>query len=416
MAPKKATPMEELPSASSSSEEEEMTSEEEEEKEEEEEESSSEEEEEEVKTQKPSLPRPQTQTQTPKPEPEKLDSVKSQAGSESEGESDSGSDSDESESGSEPEITVKPIASKPMAAEGTTPVKNTKTSASKPMAAEETTPLKTTMPRYKPSEKRVSETDRSVFSPTDAKRAKKDGETGENLEDMKKQLKGKWSEDDEIALLEGILEYTEKKGIDPHKDLSKEMDSFHKFIKERLHFNVNTTQLKDKIWRTKKKFNIDVSEKKGKDVTFSKPHDQKLSDLTKKLWGNGIIGEGRAASSMKSNGKVEKSKNNINQRRSSKTLAAVKPELGINTGNEEADKSGKAKIEVSQTLGLKSFGEMADHVLREGLDVMDQEKRAEMEIKWKELHVEEMELFLKRIELLKEQTELNLAYYKRQRN
>ncbi|KAJ8752358.1 hypothetical protein K2173_003994 [Erythroxylum novogranatense] len=392
MAPKRRTPMEEPQFASSSSEEDiaasgedEEEKEGEEEEDEEEEEDHSSDQEDEAQGMPSKLSSPPFHTQTSK----KPDSTTQQPDSDSEFETDS-------ESESESELQVKNGISKPV--------------ASKPM--EKAPPPKATKPRSETlksavGEKRVSEADRTPTE--DSKRAKvKDSEAGgKKSEDAKKQLFQRvWSEDDEIAVLKGIIEFNETKGIDPAKD----MNLFYDFIKKSLHFDVTLAQLKDKVWRLKKKFGHHVVKgKKGEDKIFAKPHDQKAFKLWKQIWGSEKSGGvGVQSSDAKPNGKAKQGR---------KSLAELKAELGLNSGKEE-EKTEKAEVDVGRTASMLKkivdFGRIADYVMTKGLDLPDEPKKAEMEEKWKKLHVEEVELFLKKTELIIEQTKLMLEAYKAQ--
>ncbi|KAF2299853.1 hypothetical protein GH714_004831 [Hevea brasiliensis] len=254
---------------------------------------------------------------------------------------------------------------------------------------EETHP-KTTKPRTKPSAsspattksaaavKRASETDRD---PKDSKRGKnKDLESDgvvEKSEDTKKQLFQRlWSEDDEIAVLKGIIDFTEKKGVDPAKDMS----SFYDFIKKSLHFDVSLSQLKDKVWRLKKKFENHI-------------------------WGSEATSGGGVDLGVKSNGKAKGAINSLR----GKSLAALKAELGVDV-EKETEKVDKMEVELDRHSGLKqtvqfdksaSVGGMEEYVVKRGLDMLEGSKKAEMEEKWRQLHVAELELFLKRNELIR---------------
>ncbi|KAJ6724606.1 hypothetical protein OIU85_022516 [Salix viminalis] len=295
MARKRAPPLKDPPSASSS---------------EEEETSSGEEEASDDERSQPSPPQPQTKTirnrnSTPKtPEPTARQS-------ESELESESGSDS---EPEPEPGQSVKPITSKPM--EEITPKEAAaavvKKSRSKPAVA--ATPEKST------AVKRGNGADRD---PKDLKRAKNKQSDPEKSEDSKKQLFQRlWTEDDEISLLQGIIDFIAEKGYDPSKDTNAFLD----FIKQSLHFDVSMTQLKDKISRLRKKFENNVKGKKGDNKVFSKPHDQKGFDLSKYIWGS----EG----CIKANGKKNTNFND-NKKGNGKKLEALKADLGIDAGEEE---------------------------------------------------------------------------------
>ncbi|KAJ6417046.1 hypothetical protein OIU84_002859 [Salix udensis] len=186
-----------------------------------------------------------------------------------------------------------------------------KKSRSKPAVA--ATPEKST------AMKRGNGADRD---PKDLKRAKNKQSDPEKSEDSKKQLFQRlWTEEDEISLLQGIIDFIAEKGVDPSKDTN----AFFDFIKQSLHFDVPMTQLKDKISRLRKKFENHVKGKKCENKVFSKPHDQKGFDLLKYIWGS----EG----CIKANGKKNTNFND-NKKRNSKKLEALKADLGIDAGEE----------------------------------------------------------------------------------
>ncbi|KAL9452683.1 hypothetical protein AB3S75_008469 [Citrus x aurantiifolia] len=393
MAPKKPNPMEEPPAASSS-----------EEVEEDDDSSGSEEvsssdgdgeedAQEPAKTQSP--PPQKTHKQSPVKKPEATPATP-QTKSLSSAESES-----ESESESEPDATPKPIATKPM----------------------EETP-KVTKPRSKPlSSKRPNETEESAKDPKRAKKKSPEADPDEEEqkkpgEDTKKQLFQRlWSEDDEIVVLKGMIDYSTKKGLDPNQD----MQGFYDYIKNSLHVDVSKAQLVDKIRRLKKKFenNLGKGKKKGEDRTFSKPHEQKAYDLSKKFWGGESTG-GVIESAAKSNGKPKK---NQNQKGNSKSLAALKAELTDgpegdkmevdndkgNAVNKTVNLKDKDKVLFDKSLGVAGLEEF---VLHDGLDMIEGAKKAELEERWKELQVAQLELFLQRNELIKEQAKLILETMK----
>uniref|UniRef100_A0A2C9U4F8 Glabrous enhancer-binding protein-like DBD domain-containing protein n=1 Tax=Manihot esculenta TaxID=3983 RepID=A0A2C9U4F8_MANES len=177
----------------------------------------------------------------------------------------------------------------------------------------EENPLKTTKHRSKSlastqvavkstaAVKRGSETDRD---PKESKRSKKkDSESDGSVdkpEDIKKQLFQRlWSEDDEILVLEGIIDFTENKGVDHAKD----MNSFFDFIKSSLHFDVSLNQLKDKVLRLKKSLrNMKAKGKWVKIRHFLKPIIKNLL-ICGKRYGAAKQLVGRSDLILKSNGK-----------------------------------------------------------------------------------------------------------------
>ncbi|KAJ6292915.1 hypothetical protein OIU78_024988 [Salix suchowensis] len=372
MARKRAPPLKDPPSASSS---------------EEEETSSGEEEASDDEQSQPSPPQPQTKTiRTRNSTPKKPEPTTPQ--SESELESESGSDS-ESEPEPEPGQSVKPITSKPM--EEIPPKEAAaavvKKSRSKPAVA--ATPEKST------AVKRGNGADRDE---KDLKRAKNKQSDPEKSEDSKKQLFQRlWTEDDEISLLQGMIDFVAENGVDPSKDTNAFLD----FIKQSLHFDVSISQLKDKISRLRKKFKNQVKGKKGENKVFSKPHDQKGFDLSKYIWG--------------SEGCIKATNFNDNKKGNGKKLEELKADLGIDAGEERMEVEMENDSIVKKVLKFDrkaSVGTMEDYVGRRGLDFMHGVKKEEMEEKWRKLHIAELELFLKRNELLGEQGKIMLSALK----
>ena len=93
-----------------------------------------------------------------------------------------------------------------------------------------------------------------------------------------------WSEEDEIALLQGLGEYERQKGTDPFY----EMDGFFEFIKGSIHIRVTQTQLVNKARRMRRKFVRNAMRgKDGKDPSFKRPHDRRAYEVSKTIWGDG---------------------------------------------------------------------------------------------------------------------------------
>ncbi|XP_011658171.1 STOREKEEPER protein [Cucumis sativus] len=410
MAPKRPSPLDEPPAASSSEEEETSSGEEEEgvsrdgsSSEEEEED----EEETQTQTQKPKKPSalPSTSVVEKKPAPKKSEPSTNSQAQFSSSESGSGSDTDsDTESGR----NVKPIASKPM--DETPKVKKPR---SKPSAS--VTPAR-------PSLKKPGETTRDAKRPKKSSEADADDgvvaedDSKKSVDESKKLFQRLWSEDDEIAILNGMIDYSAKKGSDPSLD----MNAFHDFIKKSLHVDVTKAQLMDKIRRLKKKYRNNADRgKKGADPTFSKAHDQKGFELSKRIWGGEGFLRTPAVDQLKPNANGTPKKN---QRGStSKALASLKAELLPSPDAPKED--DKMKVDdcevpsgcmdgfVAFERSLGAVG-LPESFLKPGLELIGQSKRTELEEEWKKLHLAELELFLKRTELIRDQTKLILDAYK----
>ncbi|KAJ6677751.1 hypothetical protein OIU85_008338 [Salix viminalis] len=109
-----------------------------------------------------------------------------------------------------------------------------------------------------------------------------------------------WSDEDEIVMLNGMVEYQSEKGKSPFADNG----DFHGFVKESLHVDATISQFLDKIRRLKKKYFTDVDKnEKEIDEIFSKPHDLECVELAKKIWGAGSIEMGKKGNLNKKSGK-----------------------------------------------------------------------------------------------------------------
>lgn len=239
----------------------------------------------------------------------------------------------------------------------------------------------------------------------DAKKAKKKPESPvkNSKDDPKKSLFQRlWSEDDEIALLNGMIEYSSKKKSDPVADLN----AFLAFIKENLHVDVTRTQLQDKIRRLRKKYENNKSkEKDGKGRTFAKSHEQKAYELSKLVWGTDVgkdHGGENGVGSPRANGSAVR-------KASSKKAADNEEAKDSRSGVVVSGKSEK----VSAGKGFSPIGlSLEERILRAGDELFGGEG-AEGE-EWRKLKVEEIELYAKQVELKLAQSRLVLSALKSQ--
>ncbi|CAL5345870.1 unnamed protein product [Camellia sinensis] len=319
------------------------------------------------------------QTSTPKPQ--------------SSSEDDSGSESD---SESDPPPTnprIKPLASKPMEED---PPKATRKPRSKPG------PAKSPAKRPAPSENNSNqESKRARKKAVDSDVVVQEDSTKKTGDDTKKQLFQRlWSEEDEIVILKGMIEYTAKNGSDPLAD----MNAFYDFIKKSLHIDVSKTQLSEKVRRLKKKYENNASKSKmGEDRTFSKAHEQKAYELSKKIWFGGANSVG--VDSPKVNGKTRKNQ--------SQRAIAASPK--VDSGKEETKMQVEPSAGVLRSIGFNSSigqSSLEGGILKDGFHLISGPKKLELEEKWKKLAVEEVELFLKRTQLICEQTKVVLEAIK----
>ncbi|KAI6692569.1 hypothetical protein NL676_020279 [Syzygium grande] len=95
-----------------------------------------------------------------------------------------------------------------------------------------------------------------------------------------------WTDEDEIELLRGFLEYTTQRGGAPsggHHDTA----AFYDQIKSKLQLDFNKNQLVEKLRRLKKKYrNVIGRMSSGKDFAFKSPHDQATFEISRRIWTN----------------------------------------------------------------------------------------------------------------------------------
>nr|GMD91012.1 GLABROUS1 enhancer-binding protein-like [Ipomoea batatas] len=189
-------------------------------------------------------------------------------------------------------------------------------------------------------------------------------------DDSKKQLFQRlWSEDDEIALLEGMIEYTEKENADPHTDL----DAFHDFIR-------NSLCISQKIW--------------GKG-------DEKIED---KLGDSSQVRVVHAL--MACNGSAKEEKINKN---SMKKAPVVQDAIETPEANAAATSSGSKRMEAEKNAdGSNRFNSLSRFMEKNKGIVIGEEKRNEIEKKRKAVVVAEIDLFFKELELIQEQVKATL--------
>lgn len=192
-------------------------------------------------------------------------------------------------------------------------------------------------------------------------------------DDSKKQLFQRlWSEDDEIVILKGLIDYKSETG----ESLIADMGAFHEFIKKSLHVDVTRAQLVDKIRRLRKKYVNNASrEKGGKDRSFSKSHEREGYELSKLIWGGG----GNNAAST-SNGVDDKEG------------------LGVELVEKSVDINRVVRYD-----GRDDGPVVTEEIVKAGMELVEGSKRVEFEEKWRRLKKEELEIYLKKTELIKEQ-------------
>ncbi|CAI9288387.1 unnamed protein product [Lactuca saligna] len=105
------------------------------------------------------------------------------------------------------------------------------------------------------------------------------------LDDSRRLFQRLWTDEDEIELLQGFLDYTTQRGTNNSSHHHHDTAAFYDQIKGKLQLDFNKNQLVEKLRRLKKKYrNVLGKISIGKEYVFKSPHDQATFDLSCKIW------------------------------------------------------------------------------------------------------------------------------------
>ncbi|KAK9735336.1 hypothetical protein RND81_04G199400 [Saponaria officinalis] len=104
------------------------------------------------------------------------------------------------------------------------------------------------------------------------------------IDDSRRLFQRLWTDEDEIELLQGYLEYSASRGGGGHHH---DTTAFYELIKNKLQLEFNKNQLVEKLRRLKKKYRNVISKmSSGKDFVFKSPHDHATFEISRKIWSN----------------------------------------------------------------------------------------------------------------------------------
>ncbi|CAA0839084.1 DNA-binding storekeeper protein-related transcriptional regulator [Striga hermonthica] len=193
----------------------------------------------------------------------------------------------------------------------------------------------------------------------------------------KKMFQRIWSDADEIAVLKGIMQFRAEKKSDPYGNF----DTFFEFIKKKLHIDVTKKQLRDKMFRMKKKYTNNKSkEEEGKGRTFASQHEEEAYDLSNKVWG------------AEKDNWVEKADGSGDEK-----------EEGVEKGSGSGADTNNIKEGAEKEEGVKKANDS-------GADINNIEDEEAL----KKLEIEEMEVYMRHFEVKVEQAKLLLQVMKSQ--
>lgn len=276
------------------------------------------------------------------------------------------------------------------------------------------------------NKKRAAESE-PVEKKSVVKKSKK--ENGSNVV-IEKNDKGKrpsqriWGLDDELKIVKGMLEYKEKFGV----DFNSNLDSFYRFIKDLLNAVVDKNQLVNKIRKLREKYrDIAAKEANGEGIVL-KNHEEELHEVSKKVWGEKGVGRSKQKSkkdsSVSTDTLILTSKSTKENNVVSDAPMLVEDNTDANGGSlnpsSQMRKSAKKQKVVQMAEFHEADSETKDFVTipmpglvhnsfyEKGRELVEKAKLDAMDEKWTKYQMEAAELYLKKIDLMKEQTKLFL--------
>ncbi|KAL0736893.1 hypothetical protein Bca4012_013103 [Brassica carinata] len=226
---------------------------------------------------------------------------------------------------------------------------------------------------------------------TNSKRGKKEEEKKIGEDSKKPAFQRLWTEDDEIAVLQGMIDFKNDTGNSPYDDTN----AYYDYIKKSISFEVSKNQFMDKLRSLKKKY-------MGKEKpSFTKPHDQKSYRLCKYIWGPDGMG---LETAVKSNG-VSKKK--------TKKVDSVTASSPNGKTVEEDDKRVLVHVDEKSdwfensflVRGIAGFG-VDEHYVKQRWSLVPVETKKKVEEKVKMLQAKEIEFVLQKTEILHEVTSM----------
>ncbi|OIV98679.1 hypothetical protein TanjilG_23971 [Lupinus angustifolius] len=187
-------------------------------------------------------------------------------------------------------------------------------------------------------------------------------------------------------------DFISENGPHPHKS----SNDFHNFIKKSLHVEASSTQLKEKVPKLKLKFL-----KNGETLSFSNAHDSGIFELSKKIWGNTEGGHSHETLEKAESGETKEGKH----------VKIV--DVGKDEEIENDEKDSKTTLYLMEVFQLNGFDKDAK---KEGIELLGESDRVELKVLWKEFQNAELELSVRRAELVAKQARLMLEARKSSKN
>ncbi|XP_050277870.1 probable transcription factor At5g28040 [Quercus robur] len=246
-----------------------------------------------------------------------------------------------------------------------------------------------------------------------------------------------WTNEDEIELLRGFLEFTTQRGSTNY-NVTKE---FYDQIRSKLQVEFNKNQLSDKLSKLKRKYKR-ILEKinPDKEFSFKTAHEQARFEISRKIWGD-IVGRIGVEDNMLDEDEPSSSLNDINlvnvkvedeevmgdfrpwKRPKSLSSLKINEKHVSNNGTlpndiENGNNDVASLIEDTVKSLSPLFQELLSNALSptqlspDGVSTTNMQSGEAVDEKWKEQKIKELEVYSKRLELVQDQIKATLEELK----
>ncbi|KAL8499753.1 hypothetical protein ACS0TY_019645 [Phlomoides rotata] len=144
---------------------------------------------------------------------------------------------------------------------------------------------------------------------------KPENTVAKKLDESRKLFQRLWTDEDEIELLQGFLDYTTQRcGPNGSSQHHHDTTAFYDQIRSKFQLDFNKNQLVEKLRRLKKKYrNVINKSGNGKEYTFKSAHEQATFEISSKIWGNvPVAGNGSSAASRAAPAPIDEEDDDVN--------------------------------------------------------------------------------------------------------
>ncbi|KAA8536957.1 hypothetical protein F0562_029435 [Nyssa sinensis] len=179
------------------------------------------------------------------------------------------------------------------------------------------------------------------------------------LDESRKLFQRLWTDEDEIELLQGFLDYTTQRGTN-NSSHHHDTTAFYDQIKSKLQLDFNKNQLVEKLRRLKKKYRNVLSKiGSGKEYVFKSPHDQATFEISRKIWSGAASRGGGGGAGGVEEGGLEDDEANANPNSNDHNNNIVNVNISDKKVPRPRKRSRGAKIEEKNTFNQQSHQPVA---------------------------------------------------------